>query len=43
LPCSPTIKTSDLPIGRFFFRATDTFGQGELLYTPPALVSIVGV
>lgn len=30
------------PIGRFFFRVTDTFGQGELLYTPPALISIIG-
>jgi hypothetical protein len=29
-------------IGRFFFRTTDSFGQGELLYTPPALISIVG-
>jgi uncharacterized protein len=29
-------------IGRFFFRTTDTFGQGELLYTPPALISIIG-
>ena len=35
-------KNRRSPIGRFFFRATDTFGQGELLYTPPALISIVG-
>jgi uncharacterized protein len=30
------------PTGRLFFRLTGTFGQGELLYTPPALMSIVG-
>jgi uncharacterized protein len=30
------------PIGHFFYRVTDTFGQGELLYTPPALISIIG-
>jgi hypothetical protein len=35
-------KNRRSPIGRFFFRVTDTFGQGELLYTPPALMSIVG-
>jgi len=35
-------KNKRSPIGRFFFRVTDTFGQGELLYTPPALISIVG-
>lgn len=30
------------PTGRLFFRITDTFGQGELLYTAPALISIIG-
>jgi uncharacterized protein len=35
-------KNKRSPIGRFFFRVTDTFGQGELLYTPPALISIIG-
>lgn len=35
-------KNRRSPIGRFLFRVTDTFGQGELLYTPPALMSIVG-
>ena len=30
------------PVGRLFFRITDAFGQGELLYTPPALISIIG-
>jgi hypothetical protein len=35
-------KNKRSPIGRFFFRITDTFGQGELLYTPPALISIIG-
>jgi hypothetical protein len=35
-------KKKRSPIGRFFFRITDTFGQGELLYTPPALISIIG-
>ncbi|OCK59854.1 DUF87 domain-containing protein [Bradyrhizobium sp. LMTR 3] len=35
-------KNKRSPIGRFSFRTTDTFGQGELLYTPPALISIVG-
>ncbi len=28
--------------GRFAFRLTDIFGKGEILYTPPALISIVG-
>lgn len=35
-------KDKRSPIGRFFFRITDIFGQGELLYTPPALISIIG-
>ncbi|WP_157791290.1 hypothetical protein, partial [Bradyrhizobium japonicum] len=35
-------KNKRSPVGRFFFRATDAFGQGELLYTPPALISIIG-
>ena len=35
-------KDKRSPIGHFFFRVTDTFGQGELLYTPPALISIIG-
>jgi uncharacterized protein len=35
-------KNKRSPIGRFFFRITDTFGQGELLYTPSALISIIG-
>ena len=35
-------KNNRSPIGHFFYRVTDTFGQGELLYTPPALISIIG-
>lgn len=35
-------KNKRSPVGRFFFRVTDIFGQGELLYTSPALISIVG-
>lgn len=35
-------KNKRSPVGRFFFRVTDAFGQGELLYTPPAIISIVG-
>jgi hypothetical protein len=35
-------KNKRSPVGRFFFRVTDAFGQGELLYTPPALISIIG-
>lgn len=35
-------KNKRSPVGRFFFRVTDIFGQGELLYTAPALISIVG-
>jgi uncharacterized protein len=35
-------KNKRSPIGHFFYRVTDTFGQGELLYTPPAMISIIG-
>lgn len=28
--------------GRFVFRLTGIFGRGEILYTPPAVISIVG-
>lgn len=28
--------------GRFVFRLTGIFGKGEILYTPPAVISIVG-
>jgi hypothetical protein len=28
--------------GRFVFRLTDIFGKGEILYTPSALISVVG-
>jgi hypothetical protein len=35
-------RTPDDPVGRLLFRLTATFGQAELFYTPPALISILG-
>lgn len=35
-------KMPNNPYGHFIFRLTGIFGKGQFLYTPPALISIVG-
>ena len=35
-------RTQQSRVGRLAFRLTGTFGRAELLYTPPALLSILG-
>ena len=35
-------RAQQSPVGRLAFRLTGTFGRAELLYTPPALLSVLG-
>jgi hypothetical protein len=35
-------KDHHSPLGRLVFRLANTFGRAELLYTPPAVLSIIG-
>ncbi len=35
-------RDNQSPVGRLAFRLTTTFGKAELLYSPPAIISILG-